>query len=699
MMGKGLISNLFGLAQNEPLQVWTYRLKEKESASNKHIRFLLNSACWRLLYTYKEYEKPFFYDRETIISLVDIGDSFEDDYYVLEKESFNPGYFLSSPEAWSTFINSFANLLMTYRKDIKSVSKGIVRKYTLGTEFIDQRAYLKVDFKYMLFFPETLYRQLERSEQPKIGGKYYTPNRSVATLKEYRKVSVEEYKKLMKEMLQRSSYEITQKRWKDGLEKAKQRGYGYIAIVVFDEDDGREYTYPANALVKVRYIEDLNREELKQIRPKPKERWELIRRFRDWVASLLREYSIDLDEEPYTKIEYIAPSFEVVDGGGKIYQINGSVRKVLETQDWKPIIRNPRISVGFLYLYTDRNSFRDLENRARIIENTVLKKVSSFGLHVNRLEPIRVPLLEYEERSSLLPYIENLDGSNRFLFVLTDASKLDDELYLDIKRDLLEFDIQSQVIYHRTNVGDRYVVYNLMLGLLGKTGNYPYFLKEASNKVFVGIDLSRKVRSSNKGTLNAVGTAIIVDASNGGTIAYKNINVPAGGEAIEKAYVKSLANMLYKYKGKFIVIHRDGRMGVDELNAYVEVFSKQFGRENFALVSILKSGTPRIFQMRGNVVENPSKGCAILLSQQEAIISTYEPSLGTHIPLRIKVLYGDYYYSLREAIEDVLRLTLLNFSSFTLNKLPATVAFADRIAWFNLHGIAPEDADGNLFFL
>jgi hypothetical protein len=697
MTKEGLISNLFGLTQNEPLQVWTYRLKEKESASNKHIRFLLNSACWRLLYTYKEYKKPFFYDGETIISLVDIGDSFEDDYYVLEKESFNPEYFLSSPEAWSTFINSFANLLMIYRKDIESVSKGITRKYTLGTEFIDQRAYLKIDFKYMLFFPETLYRQLERGKQPEIGEKYYTPNRSVATLKEYRKVSVEEYEKLMKEMLPRSS-EITKDRWEKGLEKAKQRGYGYIAIVVFDEDDGREYTYPANALVKVRYIEDLDREELKQIRPTPKQRWTLVRGFRDRVASMLREYSIGLDVEPYTKIEYIAPSFEVVDGGGKVYQINGSVRKVLETQGWKPIIRNPRISVGFLYLYTNRNSFRDLENRARIIENTVLKRVSSLGLHIDRLKPIPIPIPTDVKEFSLLHHVGELEGSNTFLFVLTNASKLDTEFYTEIKRELLECGIQSQVIYYRTKVGDKHVVHNLTLGLLGKTRNYPYFLKESSNKVFVGIDLSRKARSSSKGTLNAVGTAIIVDAANGGTITYRNINVPAGGEAIEEAYVQKLGSMLYEYRNRFIVIHRDGRVSEDEFNAYVRIFSKKYKIENFALVSILKSGTPRIFQMKGNVVENPSKGCAILLSEQEAIISTYEPSLGTHIPLRIKVLYGDYY-SLREAAEDVLRLTLLNFSSFTLNKLPANVAFADRIAWYNLHGIASEDRDGNLFFL
>jgi argonaute-like protein implicated in RNA metabolism and viral defense len=354
--------------------------------------------------------------------------------------------------------------------------------------------------------------------------------------------------------------------------------------------------------------------------------------------------------------------------------------------------------VGFLYLYTNENSFRDLENRARIIENTVLERVSSFGLHIDHVEPIRVPLSEYKERHSLVPYIEDLEGLNCFLFVLTDTSELDDELYLGIKN-LLKFGIQSQVIYPRTDVGDGNVADNLMLGLLGKTGNYPYFLKDSSNKVFVGIDISRKVRSSGKGTVNAVGTAIIVDAANGGTITYKNIDVPAGGEAVEKAYVKNLADMLYRYKDRFIVIHRDGKMSMDEFNAYMEIFSKVIGPEKIALVSILKSGTPRIFRMKNYVVENPSKGHAILLSEQEAVISTYKPSRGTHIPLRIKVLYDGDYYSLQEAIEDVLKLTLLNFSSFTLNKLPATVAFADMIAWYKLHGVGPEDRDGNLFFL
>ncbi len=698
MVEETFVSNLFGLTQNNPLPVWTYRLKKKEDAINKHIKSLLNSACLRLLSESKD-KHPFFYDGETIISLVDIGDSFETDDYILEKQSFIPEYFFNGPEVWNTFINSVANLLMIYRKymkDIEPVSKGIARKYILDTEFINQRAYLRIDFRYMLFTPENLDRQLKKGEKPEIGGRYYTPNRRIAILKDYEKVSKEDYEKLMKEMLPKSLHK-TKVVWERGLEEAKKHGYGYIAKVVFDESDMTEYTYPANALVKVRYIEDLDRGELQQIKPSPKQRWELITSFRDRVASLLREYSIDLDVKPYTKIDYIAPRFEVVDGGGKTYQINWSVRKVLETQNWKPIIRNPRISVGFLYLYTNRNSLRDLENRARIIENTVLKKVSSLGLHIDRLKPIAIPVPTDVREFLLLPHVGDLEGSNTFLFVLTNALKLDTEFYTEIKRELLERGVQSQVIYHRTKVGDKHVVHNLTLGLLGKTGNYPYFLKESSNKVFVGIDLSRKARSSSKGTLNAVGTAIIVDASNGGTITYRNINVPAGGEAIEEAYVQKLGSMLYEYRNRFIVIHRDGRVSEDEFNAYVGIFSKKYRIENFALVSILKSGTPRIFHTKGNVVENPSKGCAILLSKQEAIMSTYEPSLGTHIPLRIKVLYGDY--PLNEAIEDVLRLTLLNFSSFTLNKLPATVAFADRIAWYNLYGIGPEDRNGNLFFL
>jgi hypothetical protein len=286
MIKGGLVSNLFGLAQKSPLPVWTYRLREKENAIKKHVRSLLNSACLRLL---NEYRKPFFYDKETIISLVDIGNSFETDDYILEKQFFIPEYFLSSPEAWDTFINSFANLLMRYGKNAEKISEGIVRKYILGTEFINQSAYLKIDFEYMLFFPEDLDIQLEKGVDPEIGGKYYTPNGSTAILKNCIKVSKEEYKKLMEKMIPVAS-EKAKVEWNRGLEKVNKRGYGYVAEVVFNENDRKEYIYPANALVKVRYIEDLDEEELEHIKLTPDKRWELIRRFRDIVGSLLKKW-------------------------------------------------------------------------------------------------------------------------------------------------------------------------------------------------------------------------------------------------------------------------------------------------------------------------------------------------------------------------------------------------------------------------
>jgi hypothetical protein len=90
---------------------------------------------------------------------------------------------------------------------------------------------------------------------------------------------------------------------------------------------------------------------------------------------------------------------------------------------------------------------RDLENRARIIENTVLKKVSSLGLHIDRLKPIPIPIPADVREFSLLPHVGDLEGSNTFLFVLTNASKLDTEFYTEIKRELLERSIQSIIFF------------------------------------------------------------------------------------------------------------------------------------------------------------------------------------------------------------------------------------------------------------
>jgi len=267
-----------------------------------------------------KYGKPFFYDRETIISLVDIGDSFETDDYILEKQVFIPEYFLSSPEAWDTFIKSFANLLTRYRENVEKVSEGIVRKYILGTEFINQSVYLKIDFEYMLFFPEDLDIQLEKGGDPEIGGKYYTPNGRIAILKNCIEVSKEEYKKLRDQMIPVAS-EQTKVKWNEGLERVNKRGYGYVAEVVFNENDGKKYLYPANALKKVRYIEDLDEEKLKHIKLAPDKRWELIMRFRDIVGFLLKNYSIALDENPYAEIECISPTFEIVDGSGKVHKV------------------------------------------------------------------------------------------------------------------------------------------------------------------------------------------------------------------------------------------------------------------------------------------------------------------------------------------------------------------------------------------
>jgi len=284
-----LISNLFGLHQTKPWQVWLYRVKEKEPAVDRNIKSLLNSACLRLT---NKFRHPFFYEEETIISLVDIGKSFEVADYILERQLSLSGYFLNGQEVWKTFINSFANLLMSKGDIVETVSRGLLREYTLDVELINDHPYLRIDFRHALFSAEDLDRQLERGGKPEIGGKYHTPNRKIAILKDCEKLSKEDYKKLMEEMIPMSLGE-TKAAWEEGLKRAIRRGYGYIAKVVFNQNDRREYTYPANALEKVRDTRDLSREEWHQVHPLPQRRWELIRKVRDRVASQLEKEDVN----------------------------------------------------------------------------------------------------------------------------------------------------------------------------------------------------------------------------------------------------------------------------------------------------------------------------------------------------------------------------------------------------------------------
>ncbi len=69
------------------------------------------------------------------------------------------------------------------------------------------------------------------------------------------------------------------------------------------------------------------------------------------------------------------------------------------------------------------------------------------------------------------------------------------------------------------------------------------------------------------------------------------------------------------------------------------------------------------------------------------------PIIGTHKPLLLKVEKGEE--NIEEVIKDCLDLTLLNFGSFTLGKLSATINHADSLAYLSLNGLISE-GDGDI---
>lgn len=85
----------------------------------------------------------------------------------------------------------------------------------------------------------------------------------------------------------------------------------------------------------------------------------------------------------------------------------------------------------------------------------------------------------------------------------------------------------------------------------------------------------------------------------------------------------------------------------------------------------------------------------MLLNDKTAVVSTYTPPQGTHKPLFLKIEKGEE--NIEEVIKDCLDLTLLNFGSFTLGKLPATISHADSIAELSLNGLILE-GDGDIMF-
>jgi len=254
--------------------------------------------------------------------------------------------------------------------------------------------------------------------------------------------------------------------------------------------------------------------------------------------------------------------------------------------------------------------------------------------------------------------------------------------------------ISSQVI-NRGTLTKKYALGNIVLGILGKTGNIPFVLAEPLPyaDLVVGIDIARERKKRLAGSINATAIARIY-FNNGDFLRYVIHDAPLEGETIPENVLQALfpAN---EFGGKRVVIHRDGYFRGQESDS-LKSWAKHLGAE-FHLVEVIKSGAPRLYKTESKQIQRPDKGDVFKLSPTEAFVVSSPPpfSGATPLPLRIRTQKP---FDIDRAVHSVLSLTILHYGSLLPPRLPVTIHYSDRIAYLALRGIKPKNLDGFIPF-
>ncbi|MEM7726909.1 MAG: Piwi domain-containing protein [Cyanobacteria bacterium P01_A01_bin.45] len=278
-------------------------------------------------------------------------------------------------------------------------------------------------------------------------------------------------------------------------------------------------------------------------------------------------------------------------------------------------------------------------------------------------------------------------------------------LYSLISSRLLKRGIASQFIYEDTleKVQTRYLLHQVIPGILAKLGNLPFVLAEPLQiaDYFIGLDVSRNSNRRSNGSRNACASLRFYGRM-GEFCGYKLEDALIEGEEIPQRVLENFIPR-EKLRGKRVLIYRDGRLcGKEAL--HLQEWGKAIGSE-FILVECYKSGIPRLYnleqQLEEKVIKAPTKGLALRLSSREAILVTTElksEKMGLPLPLRLRIHKAGIQVSIEDLVETTLKLTLLHHGSLKEPRLPIPVFGSDRIAYRRLQGIYPGALDGDRQF-
>jgi argonaute-like protein implicated in RNA metabolism and viral defense len=288
------------------------------------------------------------------------------------------------------------------------------------------------------------------------------------------------------------------------------------------------------------------------------------------------------------------------------------------------------------------------------------------------------------------------------LCILPDRLGNQEEPYELLKSITINNDLPSQCIYEST-LKNQYALGNMVLGILGKTGNIPFVLADPLpfTDFIVGLDVAREKKKDLPGSINTTAIARIY-CNDGDLVKYTINDTAIEGETIPDKVLEALFPY-HHFAGKHVVIHRDGLFRGNE-KAALQQRAVQLGA-TFYLVEIIKNDAPRLYcqsekhksDENPHGIIQPAKGTIFKISETEAFLVSSLPPFQNSTPQPLH-LRSDTSLGIDKAIKSVLALTLLHYGSLRPPRLPVSIHYSDKIGYLALRGIRPNNSQGQIPF-
>ncbi|MHA2246062.1 MAG: Piwi domain-containing protein [Candidatus Hodarchaeales archaeon] len=455
------------------------------------------------------------------------------------------------------------------------------------------------------------------------------------------------------------------------------------------------YEYPLSALQIIVHSSDYQRLELdsrliqRHLRISPTIRSSIVSKVRSKIGNFIRN-NYDSKSRPDFFLDIESLGFEpvLIFGGNKKIKHNDQTiyNHLLTHGIYKKadsFIDDKTLRIGVLDLAQSKGLDEFLNRLARDLQKL------GFQLEIISQKRMKDPTIP--EIESQIGEIWKKDP-HIILTISPHTISEEDGLYDEIKYMTIPKGIPHQNCYDKT-LSNKFALANILLGILGKTGNIPYILANPLDftDLVVGLDIARKAKTTLPGSINITAIARIY-FKNGEFLKYVIDDIPIEGETVPGSVLRKLfpADVI---KGKRVIIHRDGYFRGDEKEALKKWATDLNATLYF--IEVIKHGAPRLYLSEGDEILQPPKGTVFLLNKREALLvsSSLPFKDATPIPLRIRT---EYPMTIEQALISVLSLTLLHYGSLRPPKLPVTIHWSDRIAGLALKGIKPKQLEGTI---